>query len=453
MHLTNRLLIRQCGREEWVLLNTLTGAVDVVDREGFEQLNRMKESDFSTTDPGFVAVLRKRGYVFEDNEEDELLRRMFEEHTKKVHGGPVKALICPTFACNLGCTYCFQGDLREKVSANLRKEEIGLLFRSLDKIVREKKACEAQINLSGGEPLLRSNYELTDRILQFASERNYPVGITTNGVNVVHFRPLLEKYQTSIGNVQVTIDGPARVHNQRRRFLNGSGSFDRIVKGVDLLMALEIPTVLRVNVDLQNVDFLPELAEFISSKRWNGKKHFRARLAKVENHTEIEKKDSDSLDYTLTELIESLTSRYSLMRDAFVDTRISRTLGQISKIVQKEYGQYNPNFYYCEATSAELYVFGADGLLYPCGEAAGNPSFSVGRFLPRLEIDQDKVKCWQNQSIVEIPECSQCSIALLCGGGCRYQTLKISNESRKQLCDDRKKQIERFIELHAKSYH
>jgi len=446
------LLIYQYGGEERVLFNTLTGAVDIVDGEGYEKLQRIKRNDFSAVDSKFVKVLKKRGYLFEnEGDEENLLREMWEQSRKKLLAGPIKALICPTFACNLQCTYCFQGDLRQKVPANLTQEEIILLFRALDEIVKKEEAPGAQIELSGGEPLLPNNYKLTDFILTCASERKYPVGIVTNGVNISRFRPLLKKYQASIGNMQITIDGPARIHNKRRKFVNGAGTFDRIVKGIDLVLDLGIPIVMRVNVDLENVDFLPELSEFISSKNWNNKEHFRARLARVENHREIEKKDFD-LEYTLTQRIETLTGHYPHMRDVFADSRISRTLGQISRITEKEYEKYKPNFYYCEATSTGLYVFGADGLLYPCGEATGNSSFSMGRFVPELKINEEKFNCWRDRSIINIPECSKCPIALLCGGGCRYEVMRISEKSRIAICDNRKKQVEKYIKLWAKDW-
>ncbi len=454
MHLTNRLLIHQDNGQEWVFFNTLTGAVDVMDREGYEEFQRMREGDLSTVDPEFVNILKKRGYLFEnEEEEDKLLKRMLEQSKKKFFAGPIKALICPTFTCNLRCTYCFQGNLRKRVPVTLRQEEIALIFRALEDIVRKKEAPGAQIELSGGEPLLSRNYQLIDYILNLASERNYPVGIVTNGTNLLQFRPLLQKYRDSIGNVQITIDGPAPIHNKRRKPVSGQRTFDKIVQGVDLVLNLEIPVVMRTNLDLDNVDYLPELAGFIADKGWNKKEHFRARLARVENHREIKNEDSHFLEYTLTERIEMLESSYPPMKDIFVDSRISRTLGQISKIMEKEYDNYKPNFYYCEATSAGLYVFGADGLLYPCGEAAGNPFFSIGRFLPTLEIDEEKLNRWQDQSIVKIPECHDCPIALLCGGGCRYEAImKANDKSRKALCDARKKQVEKYIELHAKRW-
>lgn len=116
------------------------------------------------------------------------------------------------------------------------------------------------------------------------------------------------------------------------------------------------------------------------------------RLAKVENHLGVKEENFHFLEYTLTERIESLISRDPDLKEIFGDMRISRTLGQLSKIIQREYEEYQPNFYYCEATSTGVYVFGADGFLYPCSEAAGNPSFSIGRFVPRLEIDEKKTQ-------------------------------------------------------------
>ncbi len=452
MYLTKRLLNYQCENRKRLLFNTLTGAVDLLDVKGREEFQRTKYGDFTMVDSDFVTVLKKRGYLFSNQqEENELLRTMLESQKKELAGAPLKTLICPTFDCNLRCTYCYQGNLREKVSGSLRKENIDLLFCALEEIVRKKQAPGAQIELSGGEPLLSHNYELIDYILSLASERNYPVGIVTNGTNLLEFRPLLEEYRDSIGNVQVTIDGPSPIHNRRRRPASRHETFDRIVKGVDLILDLAIPVVVRTNVDLDNVDYLPELAEFMADKAWNRKEHFRARLAKVENHGEMNNRDFTFSEYALTERIEILTSGHSPMKDVFDNSRISRTLGQISNVLKGDYDSYRPSFYYCEAVSTGLFVFGPDGLLYPCGEAAGNPEFSIGRFVPSLEIDEEKLSYWQDQSIAKIPECHECSIALLCGGGCRYEAaMRINDKSRKILCDDRKKQVEEYMKSHTR---
>ena len=174
MHLTTRLLIHEYVKEEWIFFNTLTGAVDVIDREGYEEFQRMKKGDFLTANPEFVNVLKRRGYLFDnEEEEDKLLKRMLEQSKEKLFAGPIKALICPTFACNLRCTYCFQGNLRERVPRTLNQEEVILLFRALEEIIRKKEAPGAQIELSGGEPLLFHNYKLVDCILKSASERGF----------------------------------------------------------------------------------------------------------------------------------------------------------------------------------------------------------------------------------------------------------------------------------------
>jgi len=450
MTLTSRLLVSKYQNKRWILFNTLVGAVDVLDKEGFEELKRIEQGELSNADPQLVQSLRKRGYLFEDKEaEDRLLKNMFEEYRKRLSSGPVKALICPTFSCNLRCSYCFQGNLREKVRGKLDNEGVSQAFSSLDKIIEAEQAPGAQVEISGGEPFLPSSYRTIESILKFAKMRDYPVGFVTNGVNLLHFKPLLDKYRSLIKNVQVTIDGPQTIHDRRRRFTNGRGTFHHIVEGVDLLLKLGIATVMRVNVDLENVTALPELAEFIFDKGWNLKEHFRARLAKVEDHGEVSENASDLSEYSLVERVELVLSGDRYAREAFADTRISRILGQIAKVIEKRYADYKPSFFYCEATSTGMYVFGADGLLYPCGEAAGNPSFAVGRFLPKLEIDQEKLSYWKHQNIVENSECYRCSIASLCGGGCPYQVLRTSDESRTRLCTARKKQAKKYLQLHT----
>ncbi|MBE0478787.1 radical SAM protein [Candidatus Aerophobetes bacterium] len=451
MHLTHRLLTHQLKEEKWILLNTLSGAADVVDRKGYESLQRMKEGDFFSVDKDFVDVLKKRAYLFESkSEEDELLRRMLEQNRKKIFNGPLKTVICPTYACNLRCTYCFQGELHEKIPISLSLEEITLLFQALDRIVKKNEAAGAEIQLFGGEPLLSSTQPLIEHILKLASERKYPLGIITNGVNLSKFTSLFRKYPGCVKIMQITVDGPAHIHNKRRKFVSGAGTFERIVKGIDFSLDSGIAVMMRVNVDMENVHFLLELADFIKEKGWNEKEIFRARLAKVETHGG--EKNSLFLEYTLTEKIEKLKLNEPELKNIFSDMRISRTLGHLLKIIEKDYKSYEPNFYYCEASSTGIFVFGADGLLYPCSETAGNPSFVMGRFVPHLELNEEKFNLWRNQDVLKIPECRDCSIALLCGGGCRYEAMRVNEETRTQLCGIRKKQIEDYLKLHAQDF-
>lgn len=448
MQLTHRLLTHKLEKENWILLNTLSGAVDVVDREGYENLQRIEEGDFFSADKEFVNVLKKRGYLFESREaEAALLNEMLELNRKKIFNGELKIIICPTYSCNLRCTYCFQGTLHDKLPASLNVEKITLLFEAIDRIVQIKQAPGAQIQLFGGEPLLASTYPLIEHILKLATERKHSIGIITNGVNLPRFVPLFQRYAGCVKLMQITIDGPAAIHDTRRKFVGGAGTFTRIVRGIDVTLNSGIAVITRVNVDMENIDFIPQLAEFITEKGWDKKEIFRARLAKVETHGG--EKDSLYLEYTLTEKIENLKRTYPKLKSIFSDMRISRTLGHLSKAIEKDYKSYEPNFYYCEAASAGTYVFGADGLLYPCSEAVGNPAFAVGKFVPRLEIQKGKLDCWQGQDVLKIPECQDCSIALLCGGGCRYEAMRVHEDLRKELCNIRKKQVEAYLKLHA----
>ena len=89
MHLSKRLVSQQYGKSQWILLNTLTGAVDVIDKDGHEHLRKIKEGDFSTANGDFVKILKKRGYLFEnESEEDNLLKKMFATQKKKDFWGP-----------------------------------------------------------------------------------------------------------------------------------------------------------------------------------------------------------------------------------------------------------------------------------------------------------------------------------------------------------------------------
>jgi radical SAM protein with 4Fe4S-binding SPASM domain len=50
-----------------------------------------------------------------------------------------------------------------------------------------------------------------------------------------------------------------------------------------------------------------------------------------------------------------------------------------------------------------------------CSEAEG---FRLGRYYPTLEIDRSVMTAWTSRDVLHLGPCSECPLALLCGGGC-----------------------------------
>jgi uncharacterized protein len=44
--------------------------------------------------------------------------------------------------------------------------------------------------------------------------------------------------------------------------------------------------------------------------------------------------------------------------------------------------------------------------------------FRLGRFHPTVDIDSDLLGKWRDRHVFALGPCAECSVALLCGGGC-----------------------------------
>ena len=91
------------------------------------------------------------------------------------------------------------------------------------------------IVLHGGEPLLLglSNLEYLLSELRSNLPGNYPISIQTNGILIT--TKVLDtcfKYRTTVA---VSIDGPKHIHDKERITHKGTGTFDQVLKGIQLI--------------------------------------------------------------------------------------------------------------------------------------------------------------------------------------------------------------------------
>lgn len=57
--------------------------------------------------------------------------------------------------------------------------------------------------------------------------------------------------------------------------------------------------------------------------------------------------------------------------------------------------------------------------IYKCWFGIRSPQhFTIGKFTPKLFIDEEKVKAWKGRRSHSIEKCSKCKYSFICGGGC-----------------------------------
>ena len=145
----------------------------------------------------------------------------------------------PTGAvCNLDCSYCFF----------LSKEMLypGSRFRMADELLEaylrqlieaHARVPEVQIAWQGGEPTLmgldffRRSVELAERYLRPGQRAAYT--IQTNGTLLdEEWAAFFAEHEFLVG---ISIDGPQDLHDAYRVNKGGKGSFDQVMRGLDVL--------------------------------------------------------------------------------------------------------------------------------------------------------------------------------------------------------------------------
>jgi uncharacterized protein len=272
------------------------------------------------------------------------------------------------------------------------------------------------VTLFGGEPLRDSpaHHDRIGRFLRGAAARGLELAVVTNGHDLEAFLPALAG--GPVKEVQVTLDGPRSVHDARRPHASGRGTFDRIVAGIDALVAAGVPVNLRVVADRRNLAALPELAELAAAKGWLELPASRFKTQVGRNY-ELFGCASRQRREDLFDRVE-LWARYLELAEAHPVLRRFHAprfhgIGHLA-----ETGELPaPNFDACPATKKE-WAFGPDGRLYGCTATVGHPSHVLGRFHPGIARDDEAIAAWRRRSTLTIAACQRCSAAAVCGGGC-----------------------------------
>ncbi len=447
MHLSKYLTSFELDTDQALLLSALTGAVDIAPVSLVRALKESPEAIEGDT----LAQLVRRGYLLSSPEEES--RRLKETAAMALdlrkRSKPKEICICPTFNCNLACTYCFERDATAKPEV-LGDEQIDAMFTAVDKVAEEEQH-PPMLQLFGGEPLMPGTHHAVERILSQAKARGLKTGAVTNGVSILHFAELLRRFASELTAFQITIDGPPEIHNQRRKRpgISSRGTFDDMTKGIDFLLGEGMKVAVRVNVDRHNISSLVQLAEIIVDRGWHGRENFKSSVAPVQTHCD----DTTYPHYMREdELVRELTELFELnpgMDDVlgFDGYRLVRRIA--SALGMGGAGYAGPNFHYCEACLLEVYVFGADGYIYPCSEAITRPDLAIGRFWPKPETYESRMAQWQDRSALSIDKCLNCSIVSFCAGGCPYAALNANGDVNEPVCGDARKVLDEYVRYAA----
>ena len=431
------------GQEVRVLNNLFLGAADIINEELYEAFDTAEKIGIFTAAADLQENVCKhfvdKGYLYDDpNAEEKKIIAIAENYRTRdqiaagLEGGQYGFIT--SLHCNLACGYCFQQKKADSTGFLTRQQvDMGLAAiakaeENVSALLGGKKTLP-KISITGGEPLLRNreNLDAVNYLMSRLEALGWPFNITTNGTLLKEF--VAEHAATQrCRNVQVTLDGPREVHNQRRYYRGGGASFDKIAEGTDAALRAGWKITLRVCLDMANVRRLPELAEYIIGRGWMEYKDFSAYVSPVTDHGSICGDDTPRDEADLIEVLLNIIQENPDILKVF-DIKHFRGFNYVERILV----QKNPRFpvvFRCEAVTG-MYIFDPMGDIHVCLEAVGDRSLRIGSYEPAWRIDEENFTRWTKRTAMTVAQCRTCKIRFICAGGC---TMESFNRPDPEVC-------------------
>jgi AdoMet-dependent heme synthase len=303
-----------------------------------------------------------------------------------------RVILDVTNRCNLSCSLC----------RTAKATPIDLDFK---RAAPNLSKSTHTINLSGGEPLLRS--DIID-IVRYLKNKGFRVTMTTNGVVA---NPTIAQALSNqrIDCINLSIDGTKAIHD----FFRGVGSFDKATCA--LTYFLEENIAVRIHTTIwQSSDFLEDLARYLEPmniKQWE----VRPVIGRKMNR-------SDYCNYR-----KSIVEKILFLRKSFKKMNITSN-DPLLKVTENS-AQYNQSREVieggCMAGICLCYIDAA-GTIFPC-------SFLK---IPLGSIFSAKLDdVWQKSEILSglrnrkcyFGKCRTCIYLAMCGG-CRAIAFNLSGK-------------------------
>ncbi|AZR73352.1 hypothetical protein BBF96_08130 [Anoxybacter fermentans] len=446
MFVPKKIIYKKSFDGNYLVINSTTGMIDIMEEELVKVLRECDEEKLSQLDSTLLKKLEDRGYIFPSEEAyKKLYRDIYEKFASQKQ--PKIFAICPTYSCNLKCTYCYEEDVIDKKSdLKMSTEMIDKVFEAINEISNSPKYVESSENvfyLYGGEPLMPENKYLVEYIFEKMKQIDKKIEILTNGTTIKKYIDLFEKYRDQLFQIQISLDGIEEVHDYRRPFKNGKGTFKEIVENVELLLSKNFKVVLRVNVDEENLD-LRTVYDFIKDMGWKNNINFMSIFSRVMCPKTFKHKVSENK--FLKEVNEIF--KYDNSAKTTYMVRDIKLLAHISTVLESGKLDMNvpPLFNYCDSTDGRYFAFCPDGKIYPCDQSVGIDELAIGTFTDGLQIDFEKYLKWRNRKTINMEKCRNCEIELFCGGGCALASWVANNDIYQPSCEGYKETINEYLE-------
>lgn len=419
----------------YIAYNACSGAVALMTTENYETYCRLAERIGSNNDGWALSeaeqVLLKQleyGRFVNPDQRDEFAAVKFQHGLDRYDQTTLGLVIAPTMACNMACEYCFEENKRGKMSPEI----VEAIISFVDKQAGNLRHLD--INWYGGEPLLALDVieDLTLTLLDLGKDRNfqYSSSMISNGYLLTQ-ETVDRLVALKVSMVQVTVDGPARIHNRKRPLKNGKESFQTIVDNI-AYAASKLMVTVRVNVDKNfDADSIVELLDEL--KRSDTHNRVAVYFGQLEPATKVCSNIADAC-YDTSDFSQVEIDYYRLLLDNGF---------RIEKLPA-------PTSAFCMAQRVSAFLIDPEGNLYRCFNHVGDPDRVMGNIRDTIDYSHTNFTRLFDFDPFEDESCKTCNILPICMGGCPSQ--RADRDLRiEQLCLGWKHNLSPMLEIIARS--
>ena len=426
----------QAWRDGYYLAyNAVTGALALMTEENFAtyqalaaKLSNGAAGNLDEKETELLGQLQYGRFVV-DGEPPELDLLKFGYRKARYDQSSLGLIIAPTMACNMACPYCFEGNKQGRMSPRVIESVIGFVERQAEQL------NDLSTTWYGGEPLLAMDIieDLSASFSDLAEQYKFKYdcsGAISNGY-------LLDRTTADrlaalkMGMVQITIDGPARIHDQKRPLKNGRGSFHKIIENIQYASGV-IPVVIRINLDKS---FTPEIIEELLAE---------LEQAELRNRVAIYFGQLEPATTVCANISDSCYEACSFSQTELVYYRLLLEHGfSIQRLPQ-------PVMTFCFAQLMNSFLIDSNGDLYRCFNHAGDKSKVMGNVRQEIDYRQPAFNSLFSFDPFENESCRECGILPICMGGCPSRRAD-RHVPEEEVCDSWKYNLESMLELVALS--
>ncbi|MEI7829584.1 MAG: radical SAM protein [Prolixibacteraceae bacterium] len=402
----HNIISKVSDSECYFVVNLLSGNADLLSKEEARLLSEdeIELSENSEIANDFIA----NGYLGVLNDEKKNYRNRYLDFVDQRDEEEVQLFFVPNYSCNFSCSYCYQDEYTNP-NQSATPELIDAFFAYVGK---EFASRRKYLTIFGGEPLLNTPHQrgLITKMVEKSNDQNMDICVVTNGYYMENYIAVLSKGK--IREIQITLDGTKMIHDQRRFLKGGSPTFEPIVRGIDAALAAGFPVNLRMVIDKQNIENLPELASFAIEKGWTSHPLFKTQIGRnYELHHCQSTQDQLFTRISLFKKIFELTEKHPHI------LKFYKPSYSVAKYLSENGTLPDPLFDACPACKSE-WAFDYTGRIYSCTATVGKEEEALGTYYPEVTKNEQLIHQWSSRDVTSIEECRNCSVQLACGGGC-----------------------------------